>query len=179
MPEEMMDRRFRKTENAIFNAFIELIQTKRYDKITIQNILDKADIGRTTFYSHYQTKDDLLSEIITNIMGSFTAVSTDDKIIIPVAHILEHLKDNQSVIKSLLSSDNSNMITSQLKEYWSEKLISKFASESEKRKIPLSLFVNHIIISFIELTRWWLDNNMPESPRKMEEYWIKLVTSYL
>ncbi len=176
MTEEKTDRRFNKTENAINSAFIELIRTKRYDKITVQNILDKADIGRTTFYSHYQTKDELLSAVISNIMESLTAVSIDEEPIIPVAQVLEHIKENQSAIKSLLTSDNADLISNHIKGYWSEKLAGKFYSEAEKRKIPINLYVNHIITSFIGLTRWWLNNDMPETPRQMEEYWIRLVT---
>jgi AcrR family transcriptional regulator len=179
MAKERIDRRFRKTENSIYNAFIELVQTKRYNNITIQNILDKADIGRTTFYSHFQTKDDLFREMITNFMESFITGLTDEKIIIPVAQIYEHLQKNQYVIIGLFSSDNSNMITNRMMEYWSEKLTSRFTYEAEKRNIPVSLYINYIVSSFISMTRWWIDNNMRETPKQMEEYWVKLMIAYL
>ena len=62
-----MDRRQRKTREAIFNAFTELLSKKDFNQITVGEIIDRADIGRATFYSHFETKDALLKEMCTDI----------------------------------------------------------------------------------------------------------------
>ena len=58
-----MDRRQRKTREAIFSSFINLLSKKTYEHITVGEIIDNADIGRATFYSHFETKDFLLKEL--------------------------------------------------------------------------------------------------------------------
>ena len=55
-----MDRRKNKTHKAIVSAFSELLIKMPYESITVQNIIEKADVGRSTFYSHFETKDDLV-----------------------------------------------------------------------------------------------------------------------
>ena len=62
-----MDRREEKTIETIYQAFTNLINTKDFDDITIQNILDEAKIGRSTFYCHFKTKNDLLLKISQDI----------------------------------------------------------------------------------------------------------------
>lgn len=62
-----MDRRIAKTRKAIFVAFDALIVKNDYAKISVQNIIDEADIGRSTFYEHFETKDDLLRAKCTDL----------------------------------------------------------------------------------------------------------------
>ena len=58
-----MDRRKRKTREAIFSAFIELLSAKDFSQITVGEIIERADVGRATFYDHFETKDFLLKEL--------------------------------------------------------------------------------------------------------------------
>lgn len=57
------DRRITKTRKAIYNAFLQLLNLKDYETITVQEIIDLADVGRSTFYSHYESKELLLDEL--------------------------------------------------------------------------------------------------------------------
>ena len=62
---ENMDRRQRKTRQLVLSAFTELLSKKKYSDITVGEIIEKADVGRATFYAHFETKDFLLKELCT------------------------------------------------------------------------------------------------------------------
>ena len=116
-----MDRRQQKTRSAIFEAFSNLLSYKSYSKITVQEIIDSANVGRTTFYAHFPTKDDLLRESCTDLFNhvfsdnpgieathnfSLTAGKPDSAI----THILYHLRDNKKNIIGILSCESSPQV---------------------------------------------------------------------
>ena len=57
------DRRITKTRKAIYAAFLQLLNQKNFETITVQEIIDLADVGRSTFYSHYESKELLLDQL--------------------------------------------------------------------------------------------------------------------
>lgn len=168
-----MDRRQKKTQQAIFNAFTRLLETKSYSKITVQEIIDEADIGRSTFYSHFETKDDLLktlcSEIFDHVFAehltkenSHDFSSKEKDLEAEITHILYHLQDNSRYIKRILSSESGDMFMNYFKGY----LVKAFEGELEKSEtnVPKDYLLNHTVCDFAETVRWWMkhENYTPE-----------------
>ena len=175
-----MDRRKKKTRQAVYDAFTHLLETKSYTAITVQEIIDEADIGRSTFYSHFETKDDLLRALCTEIFDhvfseNLTREKTHDfsttkrDLQGEITHILYHLKDNYRYIGRILSSESGEMFMRYFKEY----LEQVFEGELGKSKtdIPKDYLLNHIVCDFAETVRWWMKNDV-YSPEKISGFFF-------
>ncbi|HEX2926596.1 MAG TPA: TetR/AcrR family transcriptional regulator, partial [Ruminiclostridium sp.] len=110
-----LDRRVVKTRQIIYDAFFELMKEKPYDKITVQDIIDRANVGRSTFYSHFFTKDELLKSSIESMMEMLNqhlvhAADRDNgNTLIPLVEFFKHIKDNSRLMKSIIRGNNSDL----------------------------------------------------------------------
>lgn len=182
-----MDRRQQKTRNAIFEAFSKLLSQKSYNQITVQEIIDTANVGRTTFYAHFETKDYLLRELCTEI---FTHVFSDtlhaenthdfsfsmgnaDALI---THILYHLRDNKKNILGILGCESGELFTRFFRQYLDKSLASHILEKSTlKCDIPQEFLVSHISGSFVNMVQWWVKNNLEQSPEEMAHYFSSVI----
>ncbi len=162
-----MDRRQRKTRRAIFDAFAALLEKKTYSNITVQDIIDEADISRSTFYSHFETKDELLRTLCTEIFehvfsenlsreSSHDFSGADRQLRDEITHMLYHLKESNRYIRRILSCESGEMFMNYFKEY----LERVFKDELEKVKtdIPKDYLLHHMVCDFAETVRWWMKN---------------------
>lgn len=111
-----MDRRKQKTRAAIFDALISLLCEKDYADITVQQIIDRANVGRTTFYDHFETKDELVSQLCRSIFSHvFDAVQDKSHVhgdqknagANALMHVLHHIKEDDKKIRTLLLRDST------------------------------------------------------------------------
>ena len=178
-----MDRRQQKTRAAIFQAFNNLLEVKHFNKITVQEILDGANIGRSTFYSHFETKDALLKEMCTEIFDHIFShelhsemthdfSSSDHGLQEKITHLLYHLKDNEGNVLGVLSGESGELFMRYFKEY----LVTMFEQYPEciREDVPRKFALNHLVGSLAEAVKWWIGNRMEMSPEKLAEYYLKL-----
>lgn len=183
-----MDRRQRKTREAIFNAFTKLLSKKDFSQITVGEIIAVADVGRATFYSHFETKDFLLKEFCEELFCHIFDVENEDGYYhrhifacdgseSVFLHLIQHLQKNDNNILALLSSQNNELFLSYFRTNL-ENLVESHLGlfESPKRKnLPEPFWKNHITSTFVETIRWWIDNGMKESPEAITEYFFAVV----
>lgn len=183
-----MDRRQQKTRNAIFEAFGTLLSTKSFSKITVQDIIEKANIGRTTFYDHFETKDCLLKEMCADLFAhifsdTLNAESSHDfsmKTGNPhamITHILYHLLDNKRNILGILTCESGEMFLGFFRQYLNELMAARMLGgmDLSNKKIPNDFLVNHISSSFIGMVQWWIKNDLKQSPEKMADYFMAVI----
>lgn len=183
-----MDRRQKKTRNCIFKAFIELLSKKNFSQITVGEIIDSANVGRATFYSHFETKDyllkELLKELFDHVFESQTGAENAHKHIFDCVapdsvflHLFLHLKNNDNNILELLKCPNNDLFLTYFKENLKHLVKSQLlVLEIQKpQNLPDDFWINHICASFVETVRWWIDNKMQESPELITEYFLSAI----
>ncbi len=183
-----MDRRQRKTREAIFRAFTALLSEHSYNHITVQDIIERADIGRSTFYAHFETKDFLLRELCAELFSHvvdtaagpeqghfpFACSCTADSAFL---HLLRHLQENALGVLDLLASQNNDIFLRYFKEHLKQLVLAQYAAKEplDDAPLPADYLVNHIASSFVETVDWWLRRGRAESPEQLTEYFLAVI----
>lgn len=177
-----MDRRQRKSREAILHTFTRLLSKKNFSHITVSEIIEEADVGRATFYAHFETKDFLLKELCKELFCHifdktqgeyvhrhiFECDAPDDVFL----HLAGHIEKNDNHILDLLSSENNELFLSYFKEELKilVKSQDRLFSDDKAKKLPQDFLLNHICTTFVETIRWWIENKMQLSVEEIIQY---------
>ena len=183
-----MDRRQRKTRKAIFDAFISLLSKRNFNDITVGEIIELADVGRATFYAHFETKDFLLKDLCAELFDHIFDVENEtehtghtlfhcdahDDVFL---HLFKHIKENDNNIGKLLSSRNNELFLEYFKNGVKGLVVSRIQDFQHEKPdvLPDEFWINHITATFIETLRWWLSGQMKEPPERITEYFLASV----
>lgn len=151
------DRRITKTRKAIYTAFLQLLNQEDYESITVQEIIDLANVGRSTFYSHYESKELLLDELCRYLFHHLFEREENISTETYLSHIFSHFKKNQDHITSLLFSKNDYFLRQLQKEleHHVYPMVAKDLQVSYP-KLPASYLKHFVVTNFIETLIWWL-----------------------
>ncbi|WP_438495194.1 TetR/AcrR family transcriptional regulator [Paenibacillus sp. IHBB 3054] len=169
-----IDRRIRKSQEAIKVAVIELMIEKKFDQITIQDISDRADISRRTIYLHYTDKFDLLDKLIEEHIDDIRELcdSTDDDADYVDAGLLwfEYFESHSLFFSALLASKGSPFFRNRFLEFFLQELENKEPEGSNQgltdgENVEIQ-FLGAAIVGVVE---WWFKNGMPLPPSFMAQ----------
>lgn len=170
-----MDRRQQKSRAAIVQAFTQLLQTKPFQRITVQEIIDQANVGRSTFYAHFETKDALLKSMCTDIFHHVFhhALPQEQELgcqgltnlQIKLGHILFHLGEHRAVLRGLLASQSGELFLGYLQGYLSH-LFQGYLNFFDPR-IPRDFLLHHLSASFCQAVKWWVGCPQPQTPEQV------------
>lgn len=182
-----MDRRQQKSQNAIIEAFCNVLKEKDYHKITVQEIIDRANVGRSTFYSHFETKDILLIKICDDLFEHiFTTTAhnyleqTGQTQSAVIDHILFHIQhDNKDIVGILISQGNSTFLAAFKTHFY--QIIDHYLLENETiyhEEIPLEITKNHIYCSFLGIMQMWIQGGYALSIETVRTYYMALLSNH-
>ena len=170
------DRRITKTRKAIYTAFLQLLNQKNYESITVQEIIDLADVGRSTFYSHYESKELLLDELCRYLFHHLFEREENITIEAYLAHIFSHFKKNQDHITSLLFSKNDYFLRQLQKEleHHVYPMVAKDLQVSYPN-IPTSYLKHFVVTNFIETLTWWLKKGKSYKENQVVRFYLDVM----
>jgi AcrR family transcriptional regulator len=176
------DQRIRRTCERLGSALVTLIQEKPIDDVTVQEVLDRASVGRSTFYLHYRDKDDLLLSQFEKFLETMsTALSIrkeESHRVVPVAELFAHIGDQKKLYRTLADSGRLNEFFDLAQGYFARGIEQRLTESKRLSNLPqreLGARASALAGSVLSLLRWWLDRGAKESPHAMDELFHRMV----
>src|SRR4029450_2034400 len=179
------DRRVRRTRELLRRALLSLVQEQGYERLTVQDILDRADVGRSTFYAHYRDKDDLLLSGFEDIRAALAtereeaehSAGAKREFLQPLLIVFRHVEAHRHFWEPLARKGGAEVVVRILRDYVAdlvrEHLRAQFPAVA-KKQVQLEAAVQFVVGAFIGQGIWWLDNEIPYSAEEMYSIFRRL-----
>jgi AcrR family transcriptional regulator len=179
--QQKIDRRSQRTYRLVGAAFTELMLEKPYEEILVQDILNRAGIGRTTFYAHYFDKEDVLNSVTEQELEMLTrqmAQSTAGQRVVPSLELFQHIyqSPNRQFLE-LMRGHAGGRLWEALQPALCraiEPALADLCMEGRLPPVPLPVLSEYLASAFLTLVRWWLSADMPYPPEQMESIFQQL-----
>jgi len=176
------DARVRRTRDALGDALVALMQEKPFETITIQDVLDRAHVSRSTFYSHYSDKDDLLmsdaDEFFEALSMALSAHGDQSDRVFPVQEFFSHIIEAKQFVDALVSAGKMNDNMELARGQFARGIERRLSELPRGQQIPAD---ERPAIAFahagalLALLTWWIDRGMKQSPAEMDQLFHRLV----
>jgi AcrR family transcriptional regulator len=186
MAEKTVDRRIQRTRKLLQDGLLELILEKGFDSVTVQDVIDRANVGRSTFYAHFQDKDDLLLSGFEHLLTEFEKYLMSDEMMNGspwglTLSMFQHAQQQRQLYKALAGKQGSHIALNRIQKYLYTYLHTHLdvhlqqTLSKTKKSMPPEILAHYLASSFISLLTWWLDNDSSYSAEQMNEYYRQLV----
>jgi AcrR family transcriptional regulator len=179
------DRRSERTRQLLSAALIALMLEQRYDEITVQDIIDRANIGRSTFYAHYLDKEDLLVSGFTRVLDMLSPYAQpqdagESQVPPNLTRFFEHVQEHYQLYKALVRGGGIDRLFKKSRQYMRQNIEQHLteliaAAQPPAERLPVPLVADYLAGAVLSMLTWWLDNEMPYTPNQMNTLFQQLV----
>jgi AcrR family transcriptional regulator len=180
------DQRAKRTRLRLGIALIELMQQKPIDQVSVQEVLDRAAVSRSTFYLHFNDKNDLLLsqlEMFLNTMSTMLIVHNEKSLrVMPVAEMFDHIRQAKNLYRALADAGRINEFFDLAQTYFARGIKQRLM---DSKRLPhirpreLAARASALAGSLISLLQWWMSHEAKDSPQAMDNLFHKMVWSGL
>lgn len=180
-PQLKQDRRSRRSRRLIVDALLALMREKRFERITVQEIIDRADVGRTTFYAQFRNKEDVLVSEVEWVLGQLqkqhiTSANESTDRFFPSLGFFHHVHETQSLYPALIRGMATDPHYQAVHRYLREQAAQQLAIAAGPRKLalPVEIVADYLAGALLTLVHWWLDHGKAYSPEQVDEIFQRL-----
>jgi len=169
------DRRVSRTRRQLRNALMALILERGYNAVTIEDITERADLGRTTFYLHFRDKEELLVESLEEIAEGLKAqveitanmnLDAGERLVNPVAVVFRHVEENRDLYRIILKGEGGSKAASRIRDIIEEYAVDFFSRHlsgfvSVQPELPKGVAAGYFASAMLGFVTWWLEKEMP------------------
>jgi len=179
------DRRVQRTRDLLQKALIELMRERGFDAVTIQDIVERANVGRTTFYLHYGSKDDLLMScheaMVSELhFGPLYPLSKEEllspEIPLGMTSAYQHLENARWLLESIFQGKDSLLILRRLRDWNAHQIEASLhtAFAEGDSAIPFNVLATYLAGAQIALLQWWLEKPRPQTHKTLAQTFHRL-----
>jgi AcrR family transcriptional regulator len=186
MSGEIIDRRIQKTRRLLQDSLIELVSEKGFESVTIQDIVDRANVGRSTFYTHFQDKNELLQSCFDQIGKLFELhnahISNGGNVkdfhnARFLLNIFQFVEKNHKLFKALLGKPGIGTFNQPIYDYifdYMYEAARMLTPRDKQNSYQPEMAAHYYVSAFIGTIRWWLDKDMPCSAEELDTFFKQL-----
>jgi len=182
MEPEKKDRRTRKTRQLLRDTLLALLKEKRYEDISVQDIIERADVARSTFYVHYVDKDDLLTGrhgIFAENLGEQLHAHAVDRSTSAFSSRtwFYHIQAQGDILKLIAKDSAMELAMKTLRGIIHDSVQDGMQAHAQMKAatVPLPLMVDYLTDTLMTLIKWWFRDGMKYTPEQMDEMFQQLV----
>jgi AcrR family transcriptional regulator len=176
------DRRVQRTIRALREALLDLIIEKSYEDVTIQDIIDRANVGRSTFYSHFYDKEQLLLGCIGWLRQSLTeqraaSPETDGSAGFRFGFslaMLKHVQANERLYRATVGRDSGTLVLHHVQRMIAELAEEEMARLNQSWMLPRQVLLAYIVHTYMALLQWWIEHDSARSAEEIDEQFHRL-----
>jgi AcrR family transcriptional regulator len=176
--DEKVDRRKQRTRQALRDALMELMMEKNYTDITLEDITQRANVARPTFYLHFKDKDELLftnlRDIYENLFHEHLSMITEKPVTEVDARDFEHVRDQADFYRMMLSNKGSLVFFLSVMRYLGAAMCDHMLkpvdnSQQSDPRVPLKFLGRYLAGAQVAVTDGWVQDDFDYTPQQMAE----------
>lgn len=177
MQKNVLDRRIQRTRQLLQEAMLALILEKGYDAVTVQDVIDRANVGRSTFYAHFRDREDLFLSGFENMRAQFEqhlatlSASDGDPWKLNLV-MFQHAQSQHRLYKALAGKQGGKIMLAHLYQYLTPLVREHLQAQSRGGKqglVPPDVLAHFLVSSLMAMLTWWLDNDLPYPAERMSD----------